>query len=80
MHLHVNIHTYVDIFLDSMGKTLPHRRFGNDNLFTELDPRIQEKFIGQECQIKYQAAFSVLCKNDSEFYFLISLLPKGEQR
>lgn len=38
----------------------PTQKLENDNLFTELDSKIQKKFIGQDCQIKYQVTFSVL--------------------
>lgn len=80
MHLHVDIHIYVDIFLESIEKNVLHRRLEMTIYSQNLILRFRGSFVGQQCQIKYQTAFSVLCANGYELHSLIYLLPKGEQR
>lgn len=57
MHLHVDIHTYVDIFLDSVGKTIPHRRLEMTIYSQHLILRFRRRLLGRIAKLNTKLLF-----------------------
>lgn len=73
MHLHVDIHIYVDIFLESIEKNILHRRLEMTIYSWSLILRFRRRLLGNIAQLNTKLLFLFSVKMVINYTFLCVL-------